>query len=87
MPHYVASHLGIHYGNYITHLRVTSIQKLYLNDQTADCFFLIKLKRKYLFELLLYIPVNMFSVMSDGSSWVEPVLSKDKCVLHKDTAQ
>ena len=29
----------------------------------------------------------MFSVMSDGSSWVEPVLSKDKCVLHKDTAQ
>ena len=23
----------------------------------------------------------------DGSSWVEPVLSKDKCVLLKDTTQ
>ena len=38
MPHYAASHLGIHYGNYITHLWVTSMQKLYLNDHTADVF-------------------------------------------------
>ena len=34
-----------------------------------------------------YVPVNNFSVMSDGSSWVEPVLSKDKFVLLKDTTQ
>ena len=40
-----------------------------------------------LFDLILYVPVKFFSVISDGSSWVEPVLSKDKCVLLKDTTQ
>ena len=30
-----------------------------------------------LFNLILYVPVNIFSVMLDRSSWVEPVLSKD----------
>ena len=29
----------------------------------------------FLFDLILYVPVNNLSVMSDGSSWVEPVLS------------
>ena len=29
-------------------------------------------------------PLNNLSVMRDGSSWVEPVLSLDKCVLLKD---
>ena len=38
-----------------------------------------------LFDLILYVPVNNFSVMWDGSSWVEPVLGKDKCVLLKVT--
>ena len=33
------------------------------------------------FDLILYVPVNNFSVIS------EPVLSKDKCVLLKDTTQ
>ena len=40
-----------------------------------------------LFDLILYVPVNNFSVMSDRSSWVEPVLSKDKCVLLKETTR
>ena len=40
-----------------------------------------------LFDLILYVWVNNFSVMSDRSSWVEPVLSKDKCGLLKDTTQ
>ena len=40
-----------------------------------------------LFNLILYVWVNYFSVMSDRSSWVEPVLSKDKCGLLKDTTQ
>ena len=31
----------------------------------------------FLFDLILYVPVNNFSVMSDGSSSVGPVLSKD----------
>ena len=31
-------------------------------------------------DLILYIPVNNFSLCQDGSSWVEPVLSKIYCV-------
>ena len=30
---------------------------------------------------------TVFQLCLDGSSWVEPVLSKDKCVLLKDTTQ
>ena len=28
------------------------------------------------FDLILYVPVNIFQSCWDGSSWVEPVLSK-----------
>ena len=37
-----------------------------------------------LFDLILYIPSTIFQLNRDGSSWVIPVLSKDKCVLLKD---
>ena len=37
-----------------------------------------------LFNLILYIPSTIFQLNRDGSSWVEPVLSQDKCVLLKD---
>ena len=37
-----------------------------------------------LFDLILYIPSTIFQLNRDGSSWVEPVLSSDKCVLFKD---
>ena len=40
----------------------------------------------FLFDSILYILVNNFSCR-DGPSWVEPVLSKDKCVLLKDATQ
>ena len=30
---------------------------------------------------------QFFQLCQDGSSWVEPVLSKNKCVLLKDTTQ
>ena len=30
---------------------------------------------------------TVFQLCRDGSSWVEPVLSKDKCILIKDTTQ
>ena len=30
---------------------------------------------------------TIFQLCRDGSSWLEPVLSKDKCVLFKDTTQ
>ena len=32
-------------------------------------------------------PSQQFQLCRDGSSLVEPVLSKDKCVLLKDTSQ
>ena len=37
-----------------------------------------------LFNLILYVPSTIFQLNRDGSSWVEPVLSQDKCVLLKD---
>ena len=37
-----------------------------------------------LFDLILYFPSTIFQLIRDGSSWVEPVLSYDKCVLLKD---
>ena len=39
------------------------------------------------YYLILYVLVNNFSVMLGRSSWVELVLSKDQCVLLKDTMQ
>ena len=41
----------------------------------------------YLFDLILYVPSTIFQLCRDGSSWVEPVLSLGKRVLHKDTTQ
>ena len=37
-----------------------------------------------LFDLILYVPSTIFQLKKDGSSWVEPVLSWDKCVLLKN---
>ena len=37
-----------------------------------------------LFDLILNVPSKIFQLNRDGSSWVEPVLSYDKCVLLKD---
>ena len=37
-----------------------------------------------MFDLILYVPSTIFQLYRDGSSWVEPVLSYDKCVLLKD---
>ena len=37
-----------------------------------------------LFDMILYVPSTIFQLKRNGSSWVEPVLSKDKCVLLKD---
>ena len=37
-----------------------------------------------LFDLILYVPSTIFQLYRDGSSWIEPVLGWDKCVLLKD---
>ena len=38
----------------------------------------------FLFDLILYVPSTIFQLYRDGSSWVEPVLKEDKCILLKD---
>ena len=40
-----------------------------------------------LFDLILKSKSIIFQLLRDGSSWVEPVLSRVKCVLLKDTTQ
>ena len=37
-----------------------------------------------LFDLIIYVPSTIFRLNKDGSSWVEPVQSYDKCVLLED---
>ena len=37
-----------------------------------------------MFDLILYVPSTIFQLNMDGSSWLKPVLSYDKCVLLKD---
>ena len=50
------------------------------------CVFEVRKPRKTCFvfvcllDLILYVPV-MFQLCQDGSSWVTPVVSKDKCLL------
>ena len=41
----------------------------------------------FLFDLILYVPFKKFQLCWNGSSLDELVLSKDKCVLFKDTKQ
>ena len=44
----------------------------------------IEMLWKVMFDLILYVPSTIFQLYRNGSSWVEPVLSYDKCVLLKD---
>ena len=37
-----------------------------------------------LFDLIFYVPSTIFQLNRDRSSWYEPVLCGDKCVLLKD---
>ena len=40
--------------------------------------------RFFLFDLILFAPSTIFQLYRGRSSWIEPVLSYDKCVLLKD---
>ena len=53
-----------------------------LNVLTCKTFFFV-----VVFYLLLYIQSTVFQLCQDWSSWVEPVLSSDNCVLLKNTTQ
>ena len=61
-------------------IQVTDLALTGQQDQS-----LTKISMEYcLFDLILYFPSSIFQLNRDGSSWVEPVLSYDKCVLLKD---
>ena len=53
-------------------------------SKSARCAYDVESVFICLFDLILYVPSTIFQINRDGSSWVEPVLSKDKCVLLKD---
>ena len=38
----------------------------------------------HLFDLILYLPSTIIQLNRDRSSWIEPVLGYEKCVLLKD---
>ena len=59
------------------HIFVYNDSHLSLNQQYV-------LPNVCLFDLILYVPSTIFQLNRDGSSWVESVLSYDKCVLLKD---
>ena len=40
--------------------------------------------KEFLFDLILYVLSTIFQLNKEGSSWVEPVLSQNKCVLLKN---
>ena len=59
---------------------------LHLKMYTIDIFKVLMFYDEcliVLFDLILYVPSTIFQLNRDGSSWVKPVLSKDKCVLLK----
>ena len=77
----VASTLGV-----ITSIRL----RLKIMLESCACILTVLFYNAYaisLFVLIPYVPVNNFSVMSDRSSWVEPVLSRGYSVLLEDTTQ
>ena len=45
------------------------------------------MRSMYWYEVILYVPSTIFQLYGDGSSWVERVLSKNKCFLLKGTMQ
>ena len=53
------------------------IMNNFLSNRSVICFGHSKELSLILFDLILYVPVNNFSVLSGQVLWVEPLLSKD----------
>ena len=58
----------------------------FLGGYSDDSLFVIA-RIVCLFDLILYVQSIVYQLCRDESSWVEPVLTKDKCVLLKDTTK
>ena len=58
--------------------------RLFFYGEFLTTYYALHMSFVCLFDLILYVPSSIFQLNRDGSSWVEPVLSYDKCVLLKD---
>ena len=56
----------------------------FYNEKNIDHNETFLMGRICLIDLILYVPSTILQLNRDGSSCVEPVLSRDKCVLLKD---
>ena len=58
-------------------------------DEKLGCVVhkIFSMTRICLIDLIFTSQSTIFQLCRDGSSWDEPVLSKDKCVLLKETTQ
>ena len=75
---------------FVQHKSCISLAEIYrLNGLLSPLFNIIPILFEFLFfcflfDLILYVPSAILQLNRDDSSWVEPVLSWDKCVLLKD---
>ena len=53
-------------------------------DTYHQLTFSLHISKFCLFDLVLYVPSTISQLNRDRSSWVQPVLSQDKCILLKD---
>ena len=73
-----------------TGLGFTSWRTKFINNLSTNCvqvaqiFYHLFSSFVCLFDFILYSPSIIFHLNREGSSWVKPVLSLDKCVLLKD---
>ena len=90
-PHSVASDLVLHClpTERMLGLYRLNSTKLFISDhwQVYLCISYGHQVDFFKFDLILEIPVNNFQLCWDRSSLVEPILSKDRCVLLKNTTQ
>ena len=67
---------------FLSHTPVSAIGKDI--KRTAACWPHVDPCFDCLLDFILYIPLKIFQLKKEGSPWVKPVLSYDKCVLLKD---
>ena len=71
---------------YFNQLRVSSLIQIKeeKNLKLLHTLYVVYTPCFCLFDFILNVPSTIFQLNRDGSSWVEPVISKDKCVLLKE---
>ena len=86
LSHRLISAFDLHYIHTILSTVVVLSRNIKYLASSRNGFLVTRRYQLYmiLFDLILYVLSSIFQLNRDGSSWVEPVLSLDKCVLLKD---